>query len=135
MRWEGSIDYYGYYIEPKDLWGYYCPWIIPEDFPSTLPANDFNSNGSKIRVIGNDVSLPYEDFPYAAAWSLESMNFPNGMNIRWIYEANRYDMCNGVDVKVGGEPRYGGGIRVKKVVYGNGMGKEENISYFTAVRL
>lgn len=115
---------YGYYLEERDLWGYYCPFN-----PANPSINDFNPNGTKNRVVGNSPNLPYPDFPYAAAWSLKKVQLPSGKSIEWIYEANRYRWANGVSV-AGGSSQYGGGIRVKTIKAGNGLGQSDDISLF-----
>jgi len=86
-----------YFFEEKDLWGYYCP--------NDSDITEFNVNGDLNRAKG------------AAAWSLEEVCFPTGLKIKWEYEPNCYDASNGVKgvCGVGNAPRYGGGIRVRKI--------------------
>jgi hypothetical protein len=111
-----------WYLENRDVWGYYCP--------NSTDMNNFNEKGKKDRAcIGGT------ETPYAAAWTLEKIIFPSGMSIKWEYESNKYDRCNGVSVSSDslGAPRYGGGIRVKRVISDDGLGKEKSqsiLSYF-----
>ena len=108
-----------YRIEDKDVWGYYCARNANE--------NDWNLSGDSSRACDAD------------AWSLKSIHMPNGGSIGWTYEANRYDAVNGVTydpakgtmvTSGGGRPKFGGGIRVKKIVADNGLGGQQTLNYF-----
>jgi hypothetical protein len=90
------------YLEEKDMWGYYCK--------NTGSENDFNTNQDQSRTAYTDPS-DGEIHPYAEAWSLRKVSFPNGKNIEWKYESNRYNAVNGNNTSL----KFGGGIRVKQV--------------------
>lgn len=95
-------------IPRADLWGYY--------YPNT--DNDWNKTGSKDKA-------ETDGTPHAVAWSLEEINMPNGLRVKWDYELNRYDKANTQNVtSVEGSsvPKYTGGIRVRKVTADGGMG-------------
>ena len=103
--------------QPRDLWGYYLPNDAKDSYGNYV--GDYNAWGTHAKA-HNAAGVPW-----ASAWSLESVELPNGGTVRWEYEANRYDMANGVaTVNLPGTvgPRYGGGIRVKKVVATDGVG-------------
>lgn len=110
---DSSTDVGGvpYYIEEKDLWGYYCP--------NDSNENEFNVDG--------DLNRAKE----AAAWSLEEVHFPTGLKIKWEYEPNCYDASNGVKGVCGVDnaPRYGGGIRVRKITAKDGISPEMTWRY------
>jgi len=101
------------YLEERDIWGYFTP-------NGSANENDFNVGGSSTKAA------------YADAWSLNSVSLPTGMTVGWVYEANRYDKVNNVGVSsTGNEPKYGGGIRVKKVKIGDAVSKDDRtISFF-----
>jgi hypothetical protein len=99
-----------YYVESKDLWGYYYPAETQNAFPWEV---------NKCEI------------PYAEAWSLKAVSFFNGLKIKWEYEENKYDKSNNLNCKHAiGDPRIGGGIRVKKVYAEDGMGKNLSWRYF-----
>ena len=54
---------------------------------------------------------------------------PTGMSIIWDYEPNLYDCANNVSLSEA-DVKYGGGIRVKKMIVNNGLGDEVDYSYF-----
>jgi hypothetical protein len=104
-----------YYMEAKDLWGYYYP------LGTTQARNEFPWE------IVENTSTP----PYAEAWSMKSVSFSNGMRINWEYEANKYDKSNDRRCnKDNGAPRAGGGIRVKQVTTNDGRGNDYSLDYF-----
>jgi hypothetical protein len=105
-----------FHLEEKDYWGYYCP------NPASL--NDFNPSGLAERALRPDGTA------WADAWSLKQVSFPSGMRIKWQYEANCYDSANGVAVRNDFKKKYGGGIRVKRVVSYSGTGDSLSWSYF-----
>ena len=117
------------HLEPRDLWGYYLP--LPQQPQPEGTANEFGSGGLKTRMLRVDGSA------YADAWSLSRLSFPNGQSIEWTYEANRYDAVNGVTydpvkgtaiTSGNGEPKYGGGVRVKSVTATNGLGSTGSVA-------
>jgi hypothetical protein len=112
----GQYQYYQYYnLEQKDNWGYYNT----KGSEAQEPANDFNDIGQ------------YQYTTKAHAWSLSKVTLPSGMSVAWDYEPNRYDMSNNIAVSSGGgQPRFGDGIRVKRITTNNGLGKDEIVSYF-----
>lgn len=99
-----------YYLDDKDLWGYYCA--------NRGTANDPNIEGDKARATDAD------------AWSLRKVDFANGASIKWIYEPNCYDRANGEKLNAEGSIKYGGGIRVKEVIHNPGNTKPVVLSYF-----
>ena len=101
-----------YYIEDKDIWGYYCP------NNNNYLSNDFNLTGDQVRASAAD------------AWSLQKISLPDGKTIKWDYEPNRYIYANGQTVNNDGTVKYGGGIRVKKMTIGSGIGSPISYSYF-----
>jgi hypothetical protein len=105
-----------FHLEEKDYWGYYCP--------NSATVNDFNRDGLAERALRPDGSA------WADAWSLKQVSFPSGMRIKWQYEANCYDSANGVAVRSDYKKKYGGGIRVKRVVSYTGRGDSLSWSYF-----
>ena len=115
--------------QPRDLWGYY----FPNDAKSETGeyVGDYNMWGTYENAHNDDGE------PWASAWSLESVELPTGGTVRWEYEANRYDMANNVpatSVSESNVPRYGGGIRVKKVLATDRVGGAERVLryYYTA---
>lgn len=117
----GPYDF-SYNIEHRDLWGYHL-------YSSGSTQNYFNETGEYSKAVQNGTTQ-------AAAWSLESVLFPTGKEIVWEYESNRYDRCNGEALGDGTvtAPRYGGGIRVKKITVNDigtaDAGKQKTIAYF-----
>ena len=105
------------YALRKDVWGYYIP--------DHTNQNYYGTQSGAQDVVGT---------PYGAAWSLRKVTYPNGASIEWEYEANRFDKTNNVDVwSSGTSPRYGGGIRVKKVISDDGLKTARSsisVSYF-----
>ncbi len=99
-----------FYKELKDVWGYYYP-----------NENEHNNFVDQI-----------EQF-YADAWSLTSVEFPSGLEVKWEYESNRYDDYNGQQAnKNDGIKKMTvcGGLRVKNVSSVPKFGKEEMFSFF-----
>lgn len=58
----------------------------------------------------------------ADAWSLDKVEFPNGLGIQWIYEAQRYDRANNEQCTYP-STRIDGGCRVKKVIVKDNLNK------------
>jgi hypothetical protein len=107
-----------FFVEDKDLWGYYYPaeYVGDQWFPY------------RNRFLWE---VPVRKIPYAEAWSLKEVSFFNGLKIRWEYEENKYDKSNNLNCQHPiGDPRVGGGIRVKKVYAEDGMGKKLSWRYF-----
>jgi hypothetical protein len=109
----GVYSPYAYFVEEKDIWGYYCA-------SANFSSNDFNPTGSLARA------QTTAGEPYAAAWSLKKIITPTGMAIKWNYESNRYDAVDNVQLS---EVHYGGGIRVKDMEVDNGLGGKQTLSY------
>jgi hypothetical protein len=100
-----------YIIEQRDLWGFFSD--------DGINGNVFNVSGNRANVLKSD------------AWSLREMLMPSGMRVQWEYEPNRYDRANNVPVSSGSaQPKYGGGVRVKKMTVHDGLGSSHAYSYF-----
>lgn len=109
--------------QPMDLWGYYFPNNAFDSDPETF--GDFNWYGTHGYAHNSD-----DGEPWARAWSLQSVALPGGATIQWEYEANRYDKANGEGVTsvVGSSvPKYGGGVRVKKITAKDGVGGPDHV--------
>ncbi|MBN1187008.1 MAG: hypothetical protein JXB49_32320, partial [Bacteroidales bacterium] len=104
--------------ERRDLWGYYNP----------NTSNNWNANGEQNGAIENTSGQVY-----AAAWALKRMKLPTGKTIQWEYEANRFNFANNIQMtNAAGDPqvKYGGGIRVRSIVVGDGIAKPKVTSFF-----
>jgi hypothetical protein len=101
-------DAVGANLDPSDSWGYckrdgWYPYGYHE-------RNDWADCG-------------------AEAWSLDKVEFPNGLGIQWIYEAQRYDRANNEPLS-GTNIRYGGGCRVKKISVKDNLNAVKTKHYF-----
>jgi len=100
--------------EWRDLWGYYF-----DNFQLVAPMETFNMEGCGQRLVPQ-------------AWSMVKARLPDGMEISWEYDKNRYAFANGAAVSntCDGGPKYGGGPRVSKMIVEDGYGGSYTRSYF-----
>jgi len=107
-----------FYSEKKDYWGY-C-FYVDTDRDINIKCGDYNKLGINFKP------------EQRSFWSLNEIEFSNGLKIEWEYEPHRYDMANNIPVNGpnGTNRKFGGGIRVKNMIINNGIDTVAKRSFF-----